>query len=185
MTNDNNNLQSGLVTTDYGLGSETVLQIPRGHKGLVPIVFDMTDIYRIVGRITEIERVTPATFGELVTDFNKGMIQLNRLIGIVEIELKEAENTLDMAESVALLERVEDYLKIRGIKSSADTREAAMILDPDVQEARRRKSALLAISEYVKGLKEAIERAYFSAKQVAEFTAHDPYLNKYSGDKNG
>lgn len=180
-----NKMPQTVLNDGYGLGSETTLQIPRGHKGLVPMTFDMTDIYRVLSRTSEIERVTPASFGELVTDFNMGMIQLNRLIGIIEIELKEAENSLDMAESIALLERVEDYLKAKNIKSSADTREAAKILDPDVQEAIRKKDALTAISEYVKGLKMAVERAYFSAKQVAEFTSHDPYLRKNAGDNYG
>jgi len=173
-----------VITGDgYGLGSETTLIIPRGNPGLQPMRIDMTDIYRIIGRTEEIQRVTPATYGELITDFNMGMIQLNRIIGITELELKESENTLEMVSATALLERVENHLKAKNIKSSSDTREAAVVLDQEVIESTRKKDALVAISTYVAGLKHALERAYFSAKQVTEFTSKDPYLNKNAGDK--
>lgn len=170
----------------YGLGSETTLMVPRGNSGLPHMSFDMTEIYRIVGRTKEIERVTPATYAELITDFNVGMIQLNRLIGLIEIELNESVNNLEMTESIALLERVEDYLKSKNLKSSTDTREAAVKLDKDVQDALRRRDALKAIQSYVSGLKNSLERAYFSAKQVSDLVSRDPYLNKNAGDrKNG
>lgn len=175
--------KASVITEDgYGLGSETTLIIPRGLN-LAPIAMDMTEVYRIVSRTKEIERVTPATYGDLITDFNMGMIQLNRVIGIIEIELGEAENALEMAEATALLERVEGVLKAKNIKSSTDTREAAVKLDQEVIAATRKKDALKAIAAYVGGLKHALERAYFSAKQVTEFTSKDPYLNKNTGDR--
>lgn len=171
------------ISTDfYGLGSETSLTIPRGRDNLPPLIFDMTEIYRILARTSEIERVTPATYGQLVTEFNMGMIQLNRLVALVEIELQEAKNALDIVEATILLERVDGYLNQKGIKSSADTRKAAIILDQEYQAALHKRDALRAISEYVKGLKESLERAYFSAKQVAEFTSYDPYLPKTAGE---
>ncbi len=183
MSNEKN---TPAITNDgYSLGSETTLQVPRGLKGLAPMVFDMTNVYRIVGRTSEIQHVTPASFPELVTDFNIGMIELNRIIGLIEIELKEASHTLDTVEAIAMLEKVEGVLKAKGLSSSADNRKAAMILDPDVQTAQRTSDALTAILSYVNGLKSVLERAYFSAKHVAEITGKDPYLQKSAGDYNG
>ena len=181
---ENNTLQT--ITEDgYGLGSETTLHIPRGNQGLAPMMVDMTEIYRIVSRTKEIERVTPASYAELITDFNMGMVQLNRLIGLIEIEKTEAENNLEVMRSIVLLERVENYLKARNIKSSTDTREAAIMVDKDVQDAIRRKDALTAIQAYITGLKHSLDRAYFSAKQVTDLISGDPYLNKTAGDRNG
>lgn len=175
-----------IITEDgHGLGSHMTLQVPRGLKGLQPLRFNMTSVYRVISRIEEIQRVTPATFPELITDFNMGMVELNRIVGLIEIELKEAENTLDMAESIALLERVDPFLKSRNIASSADTRKAAKIIDPDVQSAIRTKDAVQAILTYTVGLKASLERAYFSAKHVADMVGKDPYLNRTGGDYNG
>jgi hypothetical protein len=181
-----NESKAQVVSDDgYGLGSQTTLQVPRGNKGLVPLNFDMTNVYRIVSRTEEIQRVTPASFPELITDFNMGMIELNRIIGLIEIELKEAEHTLDTVEAIAQLEKVEAFLKSKGLSSTADNRKAAVILDPDVQQATRTRDALTSILTYVNGLKASMERAYFSAKHVADLTSKDPYLNKYAGDTNG
>lgn len=180
-----NSLPQTITEDGYGLGSETLLMIPRGTPNLPSIKMDMTEVYRIIGRTSEIERVTPATYGELVTDFNMGMIQLNRIIGIIELELGEAENWLEMAQATALLERVEERLKLKNVKSSTDTREAAVKLDPEVIEATRKRDALKAISSYVGGLKHSLDRAYYSAKEVTGFTSKDPYLNKNTGGNNG
>lgn len=169
----------------YGLGSQTSLMVPRGNKGLAPLNFNMTNVYRVVGRTEEIQRVTPASFPELVTDFNLGMIELNRIVGLIELELKESEHTLDTLEAIAQLEKTEAYLKARNLSSTADNRKAAVVLDPDVQAATRNRDAIKAILFYVSGLKDSLERAYFSAKHVAEMTGKDPYLNRYSGDKDG
>jgi len=180
MSEENN---SPTITEDgYGLGSSTLLQVPRGNKGLVPLTFNMSNVYRTIARTEEIQRVNPATFPELITDFNVGMIELNRIIGLIEIELKEAEHTLDTVEAIAMLEKVDGFLKQRNLTSTADNRKAAKVLDPDVQSATRTKDALTAISSYVYGLKQVLERAYFSAKHVAEMTGKDPYLNKTSGE---
>jgi hypothetical protein len=167
----------------YGLGSETSIVIPRGHAGLPPMVFDMTSIYKIVARTAEVERVVPATYAALVTDFNMGMIQLNRLVGLIDIELRESENGVDMARAIASLERVEPFLESKKIKSTADSRDAAITMDKDVQSAIRTRDALLATLAYAKGLKESLERAYFSAKQATDLISKDPYLNKTSGDR--
>lgn len=175
-----------IITEDgHGLGSHKSLQVPRGLRGLSPLRFDMSNIYRVISRTEEIQRVTSASYPELITDFNIGMIELNRILGLVEIELKESENTLDMAESIAILERVEPFLKGKNIASTADTRKAAKILDTDVQNAIRNRDAIQAILTYIAGLKSSLERAYYSAKHVTDLTKNDPYMKNLAGDYNG
>jgi len=128
-----------------------------------------------------VANVNVATLGPLITDFNMAMIQLNRLIGLVEHELRESENHLSIMESISLLERADKFLSERGQKSSADTRKAAVATDPEVVEATRRRDSIQAISVYVRGLKEAVERAYYSAKLIIEMKAKDPYYSKLTG----
>lgn len=165
------------------LGSGVLIQIPRGLKGIAPMPFDMKDIYRVMARTVEVKNVNPKTYGMLICDFNQARVQLNRLIGLVDIELREAKNSLNLAKSVAVLETVEDFLALKKIKSTADAREAAVTTDPEVQEAIRRHDSLTAISEYVKSLREDIDRAYFSAKQISEMTSKDPYQKRLTGEE--
>jgi hypothetical protein len=180
---DENNV--AIVPEGYGLGSSSALMLPRANKGLAPLVIDMTDVYRIVARNEEIQRVTSATYPELVTDFNRGMIQLNRIIGLIELELGEAKHNLELDGSIALLERVEVYLAKKNIKSTADAREAAKIIDPDVQRSRRTVDALKAIESYINGLKSNLLNSYFAAQHVSGISSKDPYLNKTAGEYNG
>jgi hypothetical protein len=149
------------------------------------LTFDMQEIYRVLDRTKEVANVNPSNYGMLVTDFNQVRIQVNRLIGLVDIELREASNGFNLAKAVASLETVEDFLKSKNLKSTADAREAAVLTDPEVQESLRRKDALVAISEYIKSIREDLDRAYFSAKQIAEMKATDPHQRKLTGDSNG
>lgn len=173
-----------IINPSYGLGSETSLMIPRGDKSLPAMYIEMTEVYRTISRIKEIPRVNTATYAELVTDFQTGMIQLNRILGLIELEYDEAKEALKHFKAVALLEKVEAVLAIKKIKSSQDTREAAVITDPDVIEATKRTNSLNALSRYVAGLKESLNTAYFSAQKAADFTNKDPYLNRAAGDRH-
>jgi hypothetical protein len=176
------NNQSMTVSDDgYGLGTETTLNIPRGTLGLPSLQFDMSEIYRVVSRTKEVERVNVANYAMLVSEYNMGMIQINRLIGLVELELNEAQATHETVRAIAMLEKVDAYLAAKQIKSTADVREAAVMLDLDVQKARRNADALKAIKIYVAGLKESLVRAYFSAQHATEIAKNDPYLNKTTG----
>lgn len=167
------------------LGSRTAIMIPSGLKGVQATKFDMSDIYRVLDRCKEVATINPHNYGMFVADLNQTRQQVNRLIGLVDIELREASNGFNLAKAVASLETVEKFLAEKKIKSTADAREAAVMTDPDVQEAIRRKDALTAISEYVKSLREDMDRAYFSAKQIAEMKSKDPNQRKLTGEEYG
>lgn len=166
------------------LGSETTLQIPRGLKDMPPLAFDVKDIFRVIARTNEVKNVNPASYAMLVADFNQARIQLNRLIGLIDIELREAKNGLKLTKAVSLLESADSFLLKKGLKPTADYREAAVLTDPEVQEAIRREDSLTAISEYVKSLKDDLDRAYFSAKQICEMVSKDPYAKKITGEED-
>jgi hypothetical protein len=141
----------------------------------------MTEIYKAVSLTREVARVTPSNYSMLVTEYNLGMTQLNRLVGLIELELNESEATLETVSAIALLEKVEGYLASRQIKSTADVRTAAVNLDMDVQRARRTRDALKAIKIYTAGLKESLVRAYFSAQHATELLKNDPNMTKTTG----
>lgn len=157
-----------LANESFAIESATII-IPRGRKGLAPITMDIQSITQVLSRIKELEALNVATYPEFITSINLALVQAGRLTALVEIEYKEALNSLDVAEAIARLEKAESVLQSKGVKSSADTRDAAVTLDPDVQEAIQRKDVLAAMFEWVKHLRVSVERLYFSAKQVMEF----------------
>lgn len=155
----------------YGLMQSTILTIPRGRKGLPALQIDIQEISNVLKRVSELERMTVYTYPELITKINGALIQAARLTAIIDIECREAANSLDVAEAIARLERAEAVLSQKGIKSSADTRDAAVTLDPDVQDAIQRRDALNALSEWSRNVRMSLERMYYTAKQIVELSA--------------
>lgn len=168
---------------DNGIGfNGNTLIIPRGKKGLTPISIDLTEINRIESRIPEIERSTMSTLPNLVTIFIVGMGQVANVIALLELELRSAKNSLEEFRAVALLDKAEDTLKSKNIKSSADTRDAAVVLDIDVKEAKEKVDFLTAISALIYSKHSRFEYAYNGAKKVFDAYIKTPNAPQHAGD---
>jgi hypothetical protein len=148
--------------------SNNAITIPRGKRGLSPITIDISKVQSIESRIPELARSTPITMPELVTQFTIGIAEMARLIALVQIELNDAERALDESRSISLLERAEDVLRSKGIKSSADY---------DVKEARETYDILKAILSFLHGKRDAIEMAYHGTKKVCDVYLKTPMSN--------
>lgn len=163
--NANNN------SDNYDILGSKYIMIPRGGKGLPPLQFDLTEIHEMLSRTSELERLTPLTYPEFITKVNLALIQVGRLLSLLEIEYRDAQNLLNEVEAVARLEKAEEYLRVKGVKSSADTRDAAVTLDPDVKEAAHKRDYLLSLVEWAKFLRLSLDRMYYTAKQIIELTS--------------
>lgn len=171
-------IEDGLgISTDY-------LLIPRGKKGLEPKKVYLKDIHDIEARIPEIQRSTPITLPDLVTQFTLGILKMSKILAEVELEVREAKRTLEHARAVALLERVEDVLKKKSVKSSTDTREAAIVMDPDVATAQDHFDCLTAIQAFLAGKNSAMEMAYHGAKKICDVYIKTPSSPLYGGGKD-
>ncbi len=149
------------------------ISLPRGN-GLKPLILDMTKVYEVESRIGEIAHSNPMTFPVLVSEFNLSYIQISKMVAAVQLEKAQVETMLNQAKSVALLDTVELTLANKKIKSTADTREAALHLDPQVQEFTQRLNMLEAVHTLLKDKAKGIEMAYHAAKKVAELNARIP-----------
>lgn len=157
---------------------QTSLTIPRGYVPNEVMHLDIGEVNRIESRIPEIVRANPMTLTELIVDFNIALSRLSSLVARVELEMRDAERANKEAVAIALLEKVEDILKAKGIKSSADMREAVVTLDPDVKDSQQRYDILKSVSTFLSHKRSAIELAYYSAKKVNE-------LNQLSTQMSG
>lgn len=172
-----------IIDNNLGL-SEHALIIPRGRKGLDPLKLDLKDVHDIEARIPEIQRSTPITLPDLVTQFVLGILKMSKILAMVDLELREAKRALEHARAVALLERAESVLAARKVKSSTDTREAAINLDVDVNEAQNKVDCLTAISAFLAGKNSAIEMAYHGAKKICDVYVRTPTSPNYGGGKD-
>jgi|GEM_PF-3790032 len=155
-----------------------MLIIPRGRPGLPAISIDLTRIVQIENRIPEMARASAITAGELIMEFNSGLLHIARAISLVELELYDAEQALEETEAEALLDRVEKVLSFKNVKSSADTRAAALALDREVSASRSRVSGLKVTADYLRSRMKAVEYAYHGTKKILEIN------NRLSSEKN-
>ena len=173
---------SDIIQNNLGL-TENSLIIPRGKVGLDPMKIELKDIHDIEARIPEIQRSTPITLPDLVTQFTLGILKMSKILAMVELEVRDAKRTLERARAVALLERAEFTLAQKKVKSSTDTREAALALDPDVQTANDRLDCLIAIQTFLNGKNNALEMAYHGAKKICDVFIKTPSSPLYAGEK--
>lgn len=171
-----------IVTDSLGISGESIV-IPRGKRGLSPMTISLTEVHKIEAKIPEIRRSTPLTLPDLVTSFILGMSQMSRIMALVEVELRDAKRSYEEMRAVALLEKVEKVLQDKKIKSSTDTREAAIVLDTDVKDARIALDMITAVQSFLAGKHMAIEAAYHGAKKLCDVYLKTPYSPNLGGEK--
>jgi len=174
-----------IIKDTFGLTSDGELIIPRGNSNMPPVAIEMRTILEAESRIEEIRRSSDKTLPDLVTVFLIALGKLANSIAVVELELREAKRLLDEAKAIALLEKAEELLKSKGIKSSADTREAAILLDPQVRECQARVDALTATQAFLYNKNALMDRAYHGAKKICDVYMKTPYSKVYGGEENG
>lgn len=169
-----------------GLGLEgNSLTVPRGRRGLPPLTLDMENIYTSFNKIKELERATPMTLANLMTSFLLGMAQLSKIMTLVELESKDAKRELERNSAIALLEKVEGILEKKKVKSTADTREAALALDPDLVESKEKYDMLIAVSSFLHNKYSELLNAYHAAKKIADIWSRSPDNTHYAGGNDG
>lgn len=166
--------------SDFGSQNNQLI-IPRGRPGLPAISIDLTRIIQIENRIPEMARASLVTAAELIMEFNSGMLHLARAISLVELELYDAEQALEEIEAESLLDRVEKVLASKNVKSSADTRAAALAIDQEVRSARSRVSGLKVTADYLRSRMKAVEYAYHGTKKILEINNRLPGEKNYAG----
>lgn len=173
-----------LIKDNLGLTDEGHLVIPRGQKGLPPISINLSAMFKAESRIPEIQRSTMVTLPELITTFLLARSSLANAIATIELEFRAAKRSLKEDQSVALLDKAEDVLKLKNVKSSSDTREAAVILDPDVRNSQQRLDDLTALQTFLTNKNDVMKDAYDGAKKIADMYLKVPYSST-SGESNG
>lgn len=171
--------------TNGGLGlTDLALVVPRGSSGLDPIHFDLTDVINAERKIKEIQLSNPLTFPELATTYNIGIAALTKMIGIIKLETADAKRELTQATSIFKLDKAEEVLAQKKLKSSVDMREAASAVDPQVKASQEKYDILIAIAEYLQDKRKDLERTFYAAREVAGMQMDLPDKKNYGG-RNG
>lgn len=146
--------------------TEDSLKVLKGKPNSGVLSIPLVNIRNAEGRIPEIAAMTPHKAGELLSLFNSVFLEIGGYSKSVELELNLAKQNFNVVKATVLLDKAEDIFKAKGIKPSADLRQALVDSDPDCQVALQRVSALEAANEYLKMKQKGIEMAYGSVRKM-------------------
>jgi hypothetical protein len=136
------------------------------------MVFDLAVVDRAESRVMEIATVTPTKAPELLASFNAAYIVAIKAQAAIQHELVVAKRLAEKARATALLDRVPDILKQKGLSTpknpmgSEDIRTAVLESDEQYSQALDRVNFITCILELVKGKAKGVEMAYNAVKKV-------------------
>lgn len=150
----------------------TTLTVPRGLKGLAPLMFDLTQVFIAEARISEVAALTPTKAPELLATFNTAYLECARNIAMLEAELTMAKRAADKVRSVVVLERAPAKLLQLGLVTSRnpagseDLRKAVLDGDVEYQDALSLTDQIECNLELFRGKQKGLEMAYTSVKKL-------------------
>lgn len=146
--------------------TSTALECPRGDGRGNPIRIDLYKMIEAESRLAEVAFVTLDKAPELLSTFNKTWLDVQRTVVTLRSEYVKAKEAVRRRKAVMMLDYVEDILKAKGLKSSADLREAVVDADEEYCQAKDREHQLASIISLLEGKMQAFENAYTAIKKL-------------------
>jgi hypothetical protein len=150
----------------------------------------MANIVKIEEKLNAIDLGVISSYTKKLSDigtFNKSMAHIytrDFIIGYdissvclsraVQCEL-EAKNALDVAESIAYLDRSDDYFSKKGQKPTVEGKKAFVCLDEDVQKAKDVLARSIAMTTLLKNKVSEFRSAIDSVRKLYSDSYSSPY----------
>lgn len=147
-----------------------------------PIVIELEKILLAEIRQEEVATVTKETAPELLYFYNKEWLKLHMLATQLTAAKVKAEKELQKRRSVLLLDLIPQILSDKGVNSTADTREAAILLDSEYIQLSDVVDNITAATELVKGKLKGFENSFTAVKRLISDTST---LNQRSPNMSG
>jgi hypothetical protein len=130
----------------------------------VPI--DMSDIYRVEAMFDEITRINSMNGPYYMQEFLKGKELASSYLCKLIFEYEQAKNQTKESYAIAYLEKAEEYLKLRNIKSTDEAKKQYVQIDEAYKKAKDKEDALKALMTLMSNKMDAIQSAHDDAKKV-------------------
>lgn len=143
--------------------------------GESPIILELQQTQEAMSRINEIAVVNPASLPELLSCFGKALVELNRALSVISLEIVKVSHKVDRRKAIILLEEMPVILAQKNLKSSEDVRNAILALDEQYSKLLEQKDALEAIFENLKGKSKNLELSLYSIKTITQYRVMPKY----------
>jgi hypothetical protein len=131
-----------------------------------PALLSIRKIYETECRIREVATVNAQKAPELLAVLNVTYLEINDLLGQLELLAYEAQKALSSRQAIVLLDIAPGILESRGLKTSVDLRDAILNQDSGYVECQDRIAQIKAVTSLLEGKREGIVMAYTSIKKI-------------------
>lgn len=145
---------------------DSVIVLSRGAKH-PNVIIELKETQVAVQHLPHIKNATPATFPELVSVFTNSYYELSKAIGYLKMESASIDHELEYLRAQLLINEVPILLEARKLKSTVDTNNALIILDPRHRELSATKERFDAALALIEQRAKAITMAYYSLREIA------------------
>lgn len=173
---------SNLITNDFDL-SDNILTVPT-IDGNNSYKVNLQPINFACNAIEEIKTANVETLPRLIGTFTVALTTMTNIVAGLEAQLSKAERELDWKRSLFFIESVDTFLLSKGIKSTADAREAAINIQPEIMSATVIRDQTRAALSFLTGKKKDLELAYHAAKKIADLKIREPGRVLSSGERD-
>jgi hypothetical protein len=129
---------------------------------------DITNVVYALGRIDDVQHVTPAKAPELLTVFNQAYLELTDHSTKLMYQLTRASNEVDTVKARILIDKIPVLIEEKKLPSSKDIRDALIAADPEYQAVKTTFDRIECLLENLKGKQKSIEMAYSSVKKIID-----------------
>ena len=127
---------------------------------------DMKRVAHYINKIQQLDKIKRMDGSSYLKDFIDGQDLINDLLLEANKSESIAKSNLDQAESIAYLDRANDYLQAKGIKDTADARKRYVNIDEDVKKAVDEKAKAEAMVTFLKGKLSVLKQAHDDLKKI-------------------
>lgn len=145
-------------------------------QSLVSIDISALAVY--LNKVKEIASINKMMGATYLRDFIQGQDLAGALLAkAVQADIK-AKARLEQAEAIAYLDRASDYLKMKEIKDSTESRKRYIDIDPDVIAAKENKAKTEAIVALLKNKLSVLRQSHDDLKKILY---GDQHMTPYEG----
>ena len=136
------------------------------HQSGLPVPIDMTDIFKYEAMIEDITKINSINGPLYMQEFLKAKELASSFFCKLLLDYERAKNRRKEAEAVAYLEKSEEYLKTKGLKSTDGAKQHYVQIDPEFQKAKNEEDCLKALVTLFESKVFKFQAAHDDAKKI-------------------
>lgn len=146
-----------------------------------PILLELKATKTAEERLSDISVINSAIAPGLVSDFTKGLSELNKALGVIDYELIKIKDALRRKKAYLLVDYIPKFILDRKMKDTDKQREAILDLDNEYLELQTLEETYEGVKTNLKGRFESLKHALFGLntltkfKQESSFGSSDDY----------